>query len=59
IIEMRTDCDQDTLLIVVEQKGGAACHTGRKSCFYRVVGEDGKTLTFADAERIFDPKEVY
>ena len=59
IVEMRTDCDQDTLLISVEQKGGAACHTGRKSCFYRVVGKDGKSLTFADAEQVFDPKKVY
>jgi phosphoribosyl-AMP cyclohydrolase len=59
IVEIRTDCDQDTLLISVEQKGCAACHTGRKSCFYRSVGKDGKSLTFTDAEQVFDPKEVY
>ncbi len=46
--EMRVDCDQDTLELVVAQTG-AACHTGRASCFYRVVrGGDGETkLTFA------------
>lgn len=40
VIEMRIDCDQDTIWIVVEQKG-AACHTGEQSCFYRRVEEDG------------------
>ncbi|MGI9481188.1 MAG: phosphoribosyl-AMP cyclohydrolase [Hyphomicrobiales bacterium] len=59
IIEMRTDCDQDTIWIAVEQKGGAACHTGRKTCFYRVVGADGKTLSFSNDEKIFDPHIVY
>ncbi|MGI9371878.1 MAG: phosphoribosyl-AMP cyclohydrolase [Hyphomicrobiales bacterium] len=59
IIEMRTDCDQDVLLVRVEQKGGAACHTGRRSCFYRTVGKDGKTLTITDNEKLFDPDEVY
>jgi phosphoribosyl-AMP cyclohydrolase len=37
IIEMRTDCDQDALVLLVEQAGGGACHTGRNSCFYRTV----------------------
>jgi phosphoribosyl-AMP cyclohydrolase len=38
LIELRTDCDQDVVLLTVEQMGhGAACHTGRKSCFYRVL----------------------
>jgi phosphoribosyl-AMP cyclohydrolase len=37
IIEMRTDCDQDALVLYVEQAGGGACHTGRNSCFYRTV----------------------
>ena len=39
VIELYTDCDDDTLLAVVEQTG-AACHTGNHSCFYRTIGED-------------------
>jgi len=60
IVEMRIDCDQDAVLIKVEQTGGA-CHTGRRSCFYRAVpiGKAGAvTLEFRD-ERMFDPKVVY
>jgi len=54
---MRTDCDQDAVWIRVEQTG-AACHTGRRSCFYRKVeGEGG--LTLVDADRKFDPNAVY
>ena len=43
IVEIRTDCDQDALVIYVEQAGGGACHTGRNSCFYRkvIAGEGG------------------
>jgi phosphoribosyl-AMP cyclohydrolase len=60
VVEMRMDCDQDAVWIRVEQIG-AACHTGRRSCFYRAVsgGEGGARLSFMDAERLFDPKEVY
>src|SRR5205814_4943680 len=60
VIEMRTDCDQDAIWIQVEQTG-AACHTGRRSCFYRKLeaGEGGARLSFVDAERQFDPKAVY
>lgn len=45
IVEIRTDCDQDALVIYVEQAGGGACHTGRNSCFYRKVtaGQGGTT----------------
>jgi phosphoribosyl-AMP cyclohydrolase len=60
VVEMRLDCDQDAVWIKVEQIG-AACHTGRRSCFYRKVdGEDGDTrLSFVDADRLFDPTQVY
>jgi phosphoribosyl-AMP cyclohydrolase len=60
VVEMRLDCDQDAVWIRVEQSG-AACHTGRRSCFYRQVtaGEGGARLSFVDAELLFDPKDVY
>jgi phosphoribosyl-AMP cyclohydrolase len=58
LIELRIDCDQDALLLVVEQTGrGAACHTARKSCFYRRL-EDG-ALTDTGAPKLFDPAQVY
>jgi phosphoribosyl-AMP cyclohydrolase len=60
VVEMRMDCDQDAVWIRVEQVG-AACHTGRRSCFYRAVkGEGGETkLSFVDADKVFDPAQVY
>jgi phosphoribosyl-AMP cyclohydrolase len=60
VVEMRMDCDQDAIWLRVEQQG-AACHTGRKSCFYRKVeAADGETsLSFVDADRLFDPAEMY
>ncbi|WP_040301878.1 phosphoribosyl-AMP cyclohydrolase [Afipia clevelandensis] len=60
VIELRMDCDQDAVWIRVEQ-AGAACHTGRRSCFYRAVtGADGETkLNFVDADKVFDPAKVY
>jgi phosphoribosyl-AMP cyclohydrolase len=54
--EMRLDCDEDTILLKVEQLGGAACHTGHRSCFYR-KWLDGDFV--AVGEKVFDPKEVY
>jgi phosphoribosyl-AMP cyclohydrolase len=60
VVEMRIDCDQDAVWIKVEQVSGA-CHTGRRSCFYRAVplGKAGTaTLEFRD-ERVFDPKATY
>lgn len=62
VVELRTDCDQDCLVMVVRQTGrGAACHTGRKSCFYRrVVMQDGTArLEDTGLPRLFDPKAVY
>jgi phosphoribosyl-AMP cyclohydrolase len=57
---MRADCDQDAIWIRVEQTG-AACHTGRHSCFYRKVeaADGGARLSFVDATGQFDPKAVY
>jgi phosphoribosyl-AMP cyclohydrolase len=54
--EAYLDCDADALLLKVEQLGGAACHTGYRSCFYRKIGEQGVEIV---GERVFDPKEVY
>jgi phosphoribosyl-AMP cyclohydrolase len=62
VVEMRIDCDQDAVWIKVEQVGAGACHTGRRSCFYRAVplGKAGAVrLDFRDAEKVFDPKSVY
>ena len=54
--EIRVDCDNDCLLIKVDQVGDAACHMGFRSCFYRIY--DGGKLK-EDGEKIFDPKEKY
>ena len=62
VVELRTDCDQDAIVLVVNQTGrGAACHTGRKSCFYRraVVDEGSVLLEDRGLPRLFDPKDVY
>jgi phosphoribosyl-AMP cyclohydrolase len=50
------DCDEDTILLQVEQIGGAACHTGHRSCFYRKREGDDFVVV---GEKVFDPKEVY
>jgi phosphoribosyl-AMP cyclohydrolase len=50
------DCDRDTILLRVEQVGGAACHEGYKSCFFRQVAPDGLKIV---GKRVFDPAEVY
>jgi phosphoribosyl-AMP cyclohydrolase len=55
--EIRIDCDDDTVLLKVEQIGGAACHTGHRSCFHKRVKADGTTEIIG--EPIFDPQEVY
>jgi phosphoribosyl-AMP cyclohydrolase len=54
--EIRIDCDNDTVLLKIDQVGGAACHTGYKSCFFRIM-KNGELKTVGTP--IFDPKEVY
>ncbi|QSR83950.1 phosphoribosyl-AMP cyclohydrolase [Methylacidimicrobium sp. B4] len=58
--ELRVDCDQDCLLLKVSVKGGASCHVGYRSCFYRRLkpGPSGD-LEFVEAAKVFDPKKVY
>lgn len=62
VAELRVDCDQDALWLKIEQVGPGACHTGRRSCFYRAVplGKAGSvTLEFRDGGKTFDPGKVY
>ena len=62
VVELRTDCDQDAIVLVVNQTGrGAACHTGRRSCFYRraVMADGAVSLEDRGLPRLFDPNEVY
>ena len=54
--EIRVDCDQDAVILKVLQRGGAACHTGYRSCFYRRI--DGGQIVVI-GERIFNPEDVY
>ncbi len=54
--KFRIDCDQDTILLLVEQVG-VACHTGRRTCFFEEVGSDGEISSIADIE--IDPDELY
>jgi phosphoribosyl-AMP cyclohydrolase len=54
--EIFIDCDADTILLKVEQVGGAACHEGYQSCFFRKLGKDGAETI---GERVFDPAKVY
>ena len=56
VIEIRTDCDSDVVLLKVEQTGGIACHTGRRSCFFNKLA----TGAWQDVEPVLkDPKEIY
>ena len=54
--EIMIDCDDDTVLFKVEQVGGAACHTGYKSCFYKKVVNGSVEVI---GKRVFNPEEVY
>jgi phosphoribosyl-AMP cyclohydrolase len=56
VVEIRTDCDNDVVLLKIEQVGGIACHTGRKSCFFQRL-DDG---CWEPADPVLkDPKEIY
>ena len=56
IIEIYTDCDQDVIMLKVNQKGGIACHTGRANCFFNKL-ENNEWISIAEV--IKDPKEIY
>jgi|TARA_Y100001001_G_C7918063_1_gene277655 phosphoribosyl-AMP cyclohydrolase len=56
IIEIYTDCDQDVIMLKVNQKGGIACHTGRANCFFNKL-ENNEWVSIAEV--IKDPKEIY
>ena len=63
IKEIRIDDDQDCVWLRVDVKGGASCHVGYRSCFYRSIPMDSDNakvvLRFEEKEKVFDPKEVY
>jgi phosphoribosyl-AMP cyclohydrolase len=54
--EIRVDCDADAVLMKVNQRGGAACHEGYKSCFFRTADKDGWHVV---EQRVVDPNQVY
>ena len=56
VLELRVDCDKDVVLLKIEQVGGIACHTGRRSCFFNRLESSG----WQDVEPVLkDPKEIY
>lgn len=56
IKEIRLDCDNDAILLKVEQVGGAACHKGYRSCFFNLIKNNSAII---DGVKVFDPEEVY
>lgn len=56
VLAILVDCDGDTILLKVNQHGGAACHTGNRSCFFRQIATDGPRYV---GVKVFDPTEVY
>lgn len=64
VVELRIDCDQDAIWLRVDQQGGAACHTGRRTCFYRAFPTGAKfgpdaALELVEKDVLFDPEKVY
>ena len=65
VVEMRIDDDQDAVWLRVDVAGGASCHVGYRSCFYRSLpvgeplGDAPVALTFEETEKVFDPEDVY
>lgn len=59
LVECRLDCDGDALLLVVEQQGGIACHTGRQSCFYRRLHASGGGEWQTEDPVLKDPESIY
>ncbi|MEM1084184.1 MAG: phosphoribosyl-AMP cyclohydrolase [Verrucomicrobiota bacterium] len=57
--EIRTDCDQDAIVLYVEQIGAGACHTGRSGCFYRRIDGPKGEMSMVEDGRAFDPEDVY
>ncbi len=56
VLELRVDCDKDVVLLKIDQSGGIACHTGRRSCFFNRLETSG----WQDVEPVLkDPKEIY
>src|SRR5690242_11693102 len=55
--DLRVDCDRDALLVSVELQGGAVCHEGYRSCFFRKLSADGEATVVA--ERVISPEELY
>jgi phosphoribosyl-AMP cyclohydrolase len=56
VVAVFLDCDMDAVLVKVRQDGGAACHTGRRSCFFHAASEGGVEII---GEPVFDPEKVY
>lgn len=61
VLELRVDCDQDAIWLKVEQQGEGACHTGRRSCFYRRIplGQKNSATLEIVEDRTFNPSDVY
>ncbi|MCD8536226.1 MAG: phosphoribosyl-AMP cyclohydrolase, partial [Burkholderiaceae bacterium] len=58
--DVRLDCDGDVILLIVEQIGDIACHTGRQSCFYRQLKENDGTMQWQSVDPVLkDPHDIY